>query len=192
MTTRTEEDALSGLLRIRVGGQPVELPVLTIEQSEAWLTRVAQLSAGVEVPDDGEPEEQLRILLTAPLETKLDAVLAFDVTGRLGDREHLLRRMTPIELDVAFDAIALSMDPSGEVSRLVAAAVGTPTRLLAVGLQAMRGVSRPASSPSSPSPNGDSTHALSVLASPESNSSSSGTTDNGAVPVRLPSNRKRG
>lgn len=173
---RTEEAALSGLLEIRMGGQPYTLPVLTMAQSEAWQRTLAQRLASIDVlPDLDDGGELMAQLFAAGGQAKLDVVAAYDLTGVLGGREAIRERITQMELAAALEVMVEAELPFGVVAApSVVAAFGEPMRLAVATLVAIRSLSE--RSPSGPSLTGGLTGPPSGTDGPTSSSSSIGPT----------------
>ena len=183
---RTEADALRQVLRLTVGGEPVELRTLTIDESDAWLRRLTG-AVDVELPETEGDADTLAQLLSLPARAALELVTAYDVDGVLGDAESLRTRMTKRELHAALEAMAGAEDPFGEgAARLADEVCGAPSRFLAT---MTRLVIDGLASPTAPSPSGASTPgastgpATSAPPGAASASSSSGrTATNGSAP----------
>jgi hypothetical protein len=190
---RTEEDALAGVLLLKVGGEPVVLRVLSIEESDDWQRRLGAAVAALDVPGEGDGMAMFNHMLIAGSDAKLEMVLAYDVDHKLGSREDIRKRMTKAELAAAFEAILDAENPKEEAAnRSVAEAFGRPQLLMRVGLEMAQSEVETflrARSLSGRSPTGDSTPQLSVIASPENGSSSSGATARSGRAARRASTR---
>ena len=106
MTERTEELGLAGRLPISVGGEPIELRTLSLDESDKWLALLK--------PIDLETEISTELMLSL--------VVAYDVDHVLGG--DLRTRMTKRELNDAVDQMVSAEDPFEEASRSVVAASG--------------------------------------------------------------------
>lgn len=176
---RTEAEALAQALTISVGGEPVALRTLTIDESDAWLRRLTG-AVDVELGDAEGDADTLARLLALPARAALDLVAAYDVDGILGDVDSLRTRMTKRELHAALEAMADAEDPFGEgAARLAAEVFGAPSRFLAAMTSlVLDGLASPTDgSPSGASTRGASTgHRTSDPAGAASASSSAGRT----------------
>ena len=176
---RTEADALRQVLTVSVGGTPVELRTLTIDESDAWLRRLTG-AVDVELPEAEGDADTLARMLALPATAALDLVAAYDADGVLGDTETLRTRMTKRELHAALEAMADAEDPFGEgAARLAAEVFGAPSRFLAAMTSlVLEGLASPTErSPSGVSGPGASTGpGTSVPTGAESASSSAGPT----------------
>jgi hypothetical protein len=156
---RTEAEALAQVLTLSVGGEPVALRTLTIDESDAWLRRLTG-AVDVELPDAEGDADTLARMLALPAQAALELVAAYDVDGVLGDPESLRTRMTKRELHAALEAMADAEDPFGEgAARLAAEVFGAPSRFLAAMTQL---VIDGLASPTVPSPSGASTPGVST------------------------------
>ena len=81
---RTEAEALAQVLTISVGGEPVALRTLTIDESDAWLRRLTG-AVDVELAEAEGDADTLARMLALPAQAALDLVAAYDVDGVLGD-----------------------------------------------------------------------------------------------------------
>lgn len=136
MQDRTEEDALGRVLLLRLGGREAAVRTLTIEESDAWLGRVAEEVAALEVPDRPDPDGTFAGaatgFLTRPSSVALRLLAAYDLDGALGGEEGIRATgATKRELRAALEATVGAEDPFGEAAaRSVAAAFGEPSRSL--------------------------------------------------------------
>ena len=128
---RTEAEALRQVLTVSVGGEPVALRTLTIDESDAWLRRLTG-AVDVELGEAEGDADTLARMLALPAQAALDLVAAYDIDGVLGDTDSLRTRMTKRELHSALEAMADAEDPFGEgAARLAAEVFGAPSRFLA-------------------------------------------------------------
>jgi hypothetical protein len=131
MAERTEAEALAQVLTISVGGEPVTLRTLTIDESDAWLRRLTG-AVDVELGEAEGDADTLARMLALPATAALDLVAAYDVDSVLGEPASLRARMTKRELHGALEAMADAEDPFGEgAARLAAEVFGAPSRFLA-------------------------------------------------------------
>ena len=151
---RTEELGLSGKLPIYVGGSPVELRTLNLEESEKWLGRLRTLD------DKGIGVDEL-----------LDLVLAYDVEKVLGPRASVRKRMTQRELSATFNQMVRAELPFLKDAPSVESEFG---RLLAQGVLGRLFLRE--SSTNGRSPSGDSPPKPSVPTSRKNGSSFTGPT----------------
>lgn len=181
MTERTEELALSGLLPLTIGGQPVELRTLTIEESDRWLGQLAADLAALEVPiSEHDGMAMLTGFLTSSAGAALRLIAAYDVEGVLGGIDAVRAKASKRELKAALEQMVTAEDPFGEDgARSVAAAFGAPSRLLRLGMSAAldeMAASLREPSMSGPSPGMASATHGSGESGPASSSSSAGPT----------------
>lgn len=107
MTDRTEEDGLAARLNISVGGEPVTLRTLNLNESEDWLKRL---------DDVGKVEGN-----SIPVDVALDLALAYDIDGVLTDAR---TRFTKRELFDALNQMASAEDPFALDARSMVGASG--------------------------------------------------------------------
>lgn len=174
---RSEADGLAGRLTLTMGGRAFDVPVLTIEQSEAWQRTLAHRLASIDVlPATDDGEELMAQLFAAGGQAKLDVVAAYDLTGVLGGRDAIRAAMSQKELASALEAMVEAELPFGVVAApSVVAAFGEPMRIAAATLTAIRSLSE--RSPNGASPTGDSPGtATSARTGRRNSSGSTGTT----------------
>lgn len=106
---RPEDDRAAGVLRLTLGGTPVELPVLRIRQSRLWREQLRATDI-----EDGEDVER-------PIQVMLDLVAAYDVTGLLGGRDAIEDRATDAEVYAAFQQMLAASFPFVETPPLTEA-----------------------------------------------------------------------
>lgn len=189
MAERTEELGHAGLLPVTIGGRRVDLPVLSIEQSERWLRHVGVLVEGAAIP------ERLADVFNLLGPRLADAVVAYETLGAcpelcpdrgvepgpehahvggLGGVGGIQKRMTKRELRDAVEAMFLAENPFVTDLRSVVEAFGpqirqmVPLLLATLADRLVQANWRP-----TPSGSGDSTPPTSGDASPGSSSSSS-------------------
>lgn len=153
---RTPEDRASGVLRITIGDRTRRVPTLKLTAAEAWAETVAELP-------DGD-------LTSGILErARLDAVLAYDVTGALGGREYVEEHADWDQVYVAFGQMMAVVRPFAieqmDQANLVGALLDRPE--FAALLSSMSGLS----------PSGDLTPGPSETDSTPSSSTTSGEPD---------------
>lgn len=166
MIDRTEELGLSARLPLVVGGQPVELRVLDLNESDKWLALLN--------PIDIETDMSTQLML--------DLVVAYDVDKVLGTAAELRGRMTKRELNDALNQMVRAEDPFEEASRSVVAASGVLSNMPNSLMFHLVNRLRRASITNGHSPIGASTPSRSERRSRKNGSSSSGpTVTNGSV-----------
>lgn len=116
---RPEDDRANGVLRIILGGRPVELPVLRIRQSRAWRERFAAMAE-----TDGEGATDIGL----PIEGMLDLLAAYDMGGILGGREAIEDRATDREVYDAFEQIVAASYPFADARVMTQVAAGAFSR----------------------------------------------------------------
>lgn len=153
---RTPEDRASGVLRITLGNVTKRVPTLKLTAADEWATTVANLPDGDLT--DGALER-----------ARLEAVLAYDVTGALGGREYVEDHADWDQIYVAFQQMMAVVRPFAieqmDQARLVGALLDRPE--FAALLSSMSGLSQ----------SGDSTQTPSDEPSTRSSSETSGTPD---------------
>lgn len=123
MTERSEEDSVTRVLRISVGGVVKTMPTLPIDQIGEWakmLDALTPSSAG-----QGDPNQGFAFIASVTLTSLLDLVLAYDKTGALGGREWLEKNADPAELKTAAEQMAENAFPFGEAAAVIASMVVT-------------------------------------------------------------------
>lgn len=177
---RTEDLGEIGVLHLTVGGQPVRLRVLTIEESDAWLDTLARVLSSLDVPDmEGEPADVMARVFRAGSDARVRVVAAYDIEGVLGGVEAVRKRMSKQELASALEVMVEAEGPLGMVdARSVVEAFGLPLKRAAGTLGALAAISRPERSPSRRSGTGASPTPRSTGPGRASSSSSGGPTSN--------------
>jgi hypothetical protein len=102
---RSEEDVLSGVLRVVVGGRERELPVRSIASSRAWKLELTKAIAGNVGGMSLDSLEDGGAVANAIGDRILDLVVAYDEGAALGGREYLEEHATDREIYFAFRAI---------------------------------------------------------------------------------------
>lgn len=130
-SARTEEEALEGVIRFTLAGEPVTLRTLSWEESDEWLGLVAQETAGTDV-SEGDATADFRVFLTQSSAAALRLVTAYDRDGLLGGETGIKARgATKREIRSALEVMVAAEDPFGEDAvRSVVAAFGEPSRTL--------------------------------------------------------------
>lgn len=127
---RTEGLALRQSLRITVGGEPVELRTLSLDESDVWLAKFTA-AIDIDTADIVGDAAGLARLLTLTSDFALDLIVDYDRDGRLAHRDQLRTHMTRQEVKAALEAMAGAEDPFGEgAARLAGEVFGAPSRLL--------------------------------------------------------------
>jgi len=160
-----------------MGGEQFTLPVLTIEQSEAWQAEVGEELSSL---DDGlgVGDGTIGSVLRRGGEAMQVVVAAYDISGVLGGKDAIRKHMTQRELWMATEAMLDAEFPFDETAkRSVGAMFGLPLKALEVVSQAvMDEASRQAKYPSGLLPIGDSPTPVSAGNGRTNNSSSGGRT----------------
>lgn len=204
---RTEEAAEAASITIVMGGRPYRLPVLRIEQSEAWERAVAKgVSAMRTDLEDEDGEAAVHDLLSQGSIERRHSVVAYDHLSHadtyeregcarcvLGGHDGIRKAMSKRELGNAVEVVADAEFPfDAEERRSVVAAFGLPLRVLGAVLRAAtEGWSPQESSPNGRSPTGASATPPSDEIGPESSSSSDGPMASAASPERSRTARPR-
>lgn len=119
MTERSEEDVVSGVLRITIDGAVRLVPTLKAKYVAEWAARLTA----------GEPGEKALVDWTVndtatfgaeTVSRMLDLIVAYDRTGALGGREWLEEHADPAELERALEAMVGNAFPFAEASTLTA------------------------------------------------------------------------
>lgn len=127
MPERTEDVALRGILPITIGGQPVELRTLTLDESDAWLDLLASHLSAIEIPSESG-EAAIKGALTAPAGSARVLVEAYDIDGTIPD----IGKATKREIKDALEQMVSAEDPFGEgIAHSVARAYGAPAQVVA-------------------------------------------------------------
>lgn len=145
MTERSEEDAVTGVLRIWVGGIEKAVPTLKLRDIPAWTKLLDGLTPSESVPDT---KQGFTFVAQLDLDGMLELVTAYDITGALGGREWLEEHTDPTELHTAVKQMAGNVFPLGDATAVVAMAL--------VAHRKMSGRSVPPSSTNGSSTNGTS------------------------------------
>jgi hypothetical protein len=147
---RSDEDILSGVLRIAVGGVEKEVPTLSIRATREWQASLAADEASAVSDADLTPADTSRVLDLSLTEI-LNIVVTYDRTAALGGREWLEEHADPAQLYEAANQMAEVAFPFARDTRML--------------LRALLARSVAASSTNGPSPSGGSTPAPSKTAS---------------------------
>jgi hypothetical protein len=129
---RSDEDVLSGILRIPVGGVEKLVPTLKLRAVRDWQVRVADKLALIRPTLGANPRDvqDLAHVAGTAIESILELVIAYDQTGALGGREWLEENADPAQLYAAVQQMGQVTFPFvGDAVALIAAfptAFGTP------------------------------------------------------------------
>jgi hypothetical protein len=117
---QTDEDRVSGVLRLMVGGVEKEVPTLPIRPAREWQRQVTAVSGGFGLPglDDWQTDDAGHFA-NLTLDTLLDLAVAYDRTAALGGREWLEDNANPRELYDAVVAMAENAFPFAEDGRAI-------------------------------------------------------------------------
>jgi hypothetical protein len=112
---RTEEEVLSGLLQVSVGGMAKAVPTLKVVHVAEWGRLLAPASVG-KVPTEWTMSDVASIS-GQTAERLLDLIVAYDRTGALGGREWLAEHADPAQLhaivvQMVGNAFPLAVDPA--------------------------------------------------------------------------------
>ncbi len=163
---RSEEQALAGLLPIRMGGTVHAVPTLKIKDSRKWREKVREKLGFDPGKLDLSTDPFRSIAAIADTDQLLDLVMSFDTTHVLGTKAHIESTATDEEVWVAVWDMLGATFPLVARGRSAVEAYGLEEIMrLAMRLVAP---SNPENSRSSPSPNGLSTLTPSQLVSPTS------------------------
>lgn len=182
-TSRTEDLGERGVLPIIMGGRTHELRTLTLRESRAWKRKLAEAIARLdgELHPSADGADFIGTLLTIGDEERIAILVAYDVEGVLGGRDHIEDTMRAEELAPAVEAVLDAQAPFGEADvPSVVAAFGRPVRVLGGLLSTLVATSARESSPSGPSRPGASPTSTSTSDGPSSSSSSDGPTPSDA------------
>lgn len=148
MAEQTDEDRLSGLLRLRLGGVEVLISALPIRPAHRWLEslKAALDELAASVTDDRQAA--LVQLAMQTTESAVDLIVAYDLDGGIaGGREWLMDHALPKEIHDALEVLRVEAIPFGEEVTLMGMMVAAALRR-AAELDAR-------SSTNGPSPTGD-------------------------------------
>lgn len=115
---RTEEDAVAGVLQVRIGGRLRIVPVLKRKWSREWKEQAARRISATDIPDTADVSEFFTTLMGVADETILDLVVAYDRSATLGGREWLDENATDRELYDALEAMVAATFPFAGASPL--------------------------------------------------------------------------
>lgn len=133
---RSEEEALAGFLRIRIGGNTVDVPTLKIKHSRKWKAEVTTAMGSVmkRLPDaNADNADWLKPIANAPTEVMLDLVLAYDTTNVLGGRKAVEDNADDREVWEALQQMLGATFPFVAALRSVAAGSGDELRQMFAG-----------------------------------------------------------
>ncbi len=138
---RTEDLAIRGVLPLTIGGETVELRTLVIDESDAWMRKLAlalaELQGVPEPEDDQEGADLIAALLTSSTSAAVALLHAYDIDDALAGIE-VGKRATKQELKAALMAMVTVEDPFGEAAaRSATAALGERSHLLGLFLAAL-------------------------------------------------------
>jgi hypothetical protein len=155
MAERSEEDAVTRVLRISVGGVVKTMPTLPIKHIAEWSKMLDALTPSADAL--GDPSEGFTTIAKITMSSLLDLIVAYDRTGALGGREWLEENADPAELKTAAEQMAGNAFPFG----VAAAVIGS---MVMAHLDHLAAQSEPPSSTNGSSRNGASTRKRSALA----------------------------
>jgi len=149
MAERTEEEVLSGLLQVSVGGIVKTVPTLPIKHVAEWAKLLDALTPSEPTTD---PREGFTLIARVTAAGLLDLVVAYDRTAALGGREWLEENADAQQLKAAAVQMADNAFPLGDGASVVGQMLATM-----LGQAAPKDApSDPASSTSGASPTGGS------------------------------------
>ena len=123
MAERSEEDVVTRVLRISVGGVVKSMPTLPARYVEEWAKLLdAATPSGLAAPN---PDEGFALIARVTNAGLLDLVVAYDRTGALGGREWLEENADPAELKAAAVQMADNAFPFGEAAAVIGTMVST-------------------------------------------------------------------
>ena len=124
---RSVEDILAERVRLIIGGEVYDLPVLTIEQNRAWKERMdrelGMLFAAVSLEDD---TDAILALFDGSEEAFMALLLSYDVHDVLPDRATIEAGLTPLGLIRAVLEVWRAARPLADIALLGMEAQGTP------------------------------------------------------------------
>jgi hypothetical protein len=125
---RSVEDVLAERVRLVIGGEVYDLPVLSIADNRAWKERMdmelGYLLLRVTVEDDGEAI--LRLFDSAD-DLFLDLLVSYDRTGVLPGRDRLEAELTQMALVRAVLEVWRAARPLADIAAIGMATLPTPT-----------------------------------------------------------------
>lgn len=162
---RSEEEVLSGLLPVAIGGVVKRVPVLKIRAAREWKEALAVSLARDVGSMDIKSLDSLGAVGNMAGDKILELVLAYDTSGALGGREWIEEHGDDTQVYTAFRAM---LEVSFPFVNDLRSAMGQLREVLGLAAVNQAAGSLPAKSPNSPSPNGASTPRFSPAGSPTS------------------------
>ena len=98
LPVRSPSDVLAGVIRVRLGGEVYELPVLPRRQAAAWLASVDAQYAGMADALSSAETPEILMMLAADTVRLYDLLLDYDVTGQLPPRDSDTDNATEAEI----------------------------------------------------------------------------------------------
>lgn len=194
MSERNEQDALDGILLVRLGGEVHQVRTLFVEESDTWLGKVAAEVAAADLPEVGHMEERpaaeaFAHFLTEAAESAVRLIADYDIDGVLGGEAAIRGRAKKRDLRVAIERMVEAEDPFGEDAvRSVAAAFGAPSRSLWMMVSQIVGV---AASLQGLSTDGDSSDTASDGETSDEAGPANSSSSDGPIPItKKPKSRK--
>ena len=128
MAERTEEEVVTGLLRISIGGVVKMMPTLKAKWIDTWGELVAASAEGAPKPLGEWTMQDVARLSGQTVRRVIDLIVAYDREGALGGREWLEEHADPQELHAALvqmmgNAYPLADDPAGLTSLVIISGV---------------------------------------------------------------------
>ena len=111
MDERSEQDAVTGVLRIRVGGSVRLLRTLKARWVEDWIRLFTASGRGEPKPFGEWDERDVAELGAGTVGRTVDLLVAYDREGALGGREWLLDNADPSELHAALVEVVANVFP---------------------------------------------------------------------------------
>lgn len=167
MADQSDEDRLSGILRLRFGGVETEVPALPLRPARVWVAQLRERLAGVAALSSDRDTDVIWRLSDAMTDSAVDLIVAYDRDGVIGGADWLLDHATPREIKSALDTMREEALPFGDTVTLMDLAV--------MAVQSLA-----PSSTNGPSPTGDSDPTPLNRRSRRGNYRSSGTKDKSA------------
>jgi hypothetical protein len=115
---RTEEEKVTGLLLISVGGAVKRMPTLKAKFVPEW-GELLSTATGQSKPLSEWTDQDATLFGGAQVQVMLDLITAYDRTAALGGREWLEENADPAELHAALVQMAGNAFPLAEAATLV-------------------------------------------------------------------------
>jgi hypothetical protein len=126
---RPVEDVLAERVRLVIGGETFDLPVLTIAENRAWKER-SDLALGMFVATISLTDDLSKALdaFDGYDDTLMDLLLSYDTTGALPSRDEIEEGLTPLGLFRAVSEVWRAARPLADITRTGMSSTSGPER----------------------------------------------------------------